>query len=337
MSTDQQQEQDQEKPLPFTMSLKDEECRWAHELKAAVTEDDDLKELSDFEYAQHAIASQGNLEKALLKVSGLQTFREEYNVKDTLEEGLQALEEFQKQQPWFVLDVEYEPQFGHFVCVYDYGVCNPDVAMKMPEDWRTYIVGLYYVFQLLQANIGAIREGLVHIVECEGTCVRHAMPMRFSLWQCLYCLEYFGAMLDDFFSSRESEIDFFFHFLFWKGMSWKNFNVEFSRNNWYHMIEHYPIINKEISWLHTSVIANMYHAFYKSMQREAADVIRVGCQFEAFDGRLDEVFKMPTPEVAEARLMSRYKTFLSARIHNQTVFELPPMTVPEGEEEIVDN
>ena len=167
MSTEQQQEEEQ--PRPFTMSLKGEECRWAHEIKIAVTEDDDLKDLSDFEYAQHAITSQGNLENTLLKVSGLQTFREEYNVQDTLEEGLQALKDFQKQQPWFVLDVEYEPQFGHFVCVYDYGVCDPAAALKMPDDWRIYIVGLYYVFQLLQANIGAIREGLVHIVECEGT------------------------------------------------------------------------------------------------------------------------------------------------------------------------
>lgn len=157
-----------EEPRPFTMNLKDDECRWAHEIKSAVMADDKLKDLSDFEYAQHAIASNGNLESALQKVSGLQTFREEYNVRDTLEEGFQALEDFQKQQPWFVLDVEYEPRFGHFVCVYDYGVMDPDAAMKMPNDWRTYIVGLYYIFQLMQANIGAIREGLVHIVECEG-------------------------------------------------------------------------------------------------------------------------------------------------------------------------
>ena len=110
-------------------------------------------------------------------------------------------------------------------------------------------------------------------------------------------------------------------------MTWKNFNVEFSRNNWHHLIEHYPVINKEVSWLHTSIIGNMYHALYKSMQKEVADVIRVGCQFEAYDGRLDEVFKMPTPVVAEARLMDRYRTFLSARFHNQKVFSLPTTAV----------
>ena len=159
---------EQGEPNLLTTSLTDQECQWALEIKNAVMEDGDLKELTDFEYAQHAIASKGDLEKALLKVGGLQTFREEYKVLDTLEEGLQALRAFQKQQPWFVLDVEYEPEFGHFVCVYDYGVMDPDAAMKMPEDWRTYIVGLYYIFQLLQANLGSIREGLVHIVECEG-------------------------------------------------------------------------------------------------------------------------------------------------------------------------
>ena len=146
-------------------------------------------------------------------------------------------------------------------------------------------------------------------------------------------------MLDEMFAMDvDTQFALFFLLLplyIWQGMNWKNFNVEFSRNNWHHMIEHYPIINKEVSWLHTSVIGNMYHAFYKSMQRDRADVIRVGCQFEAYDGRLDEVFKMPTEEIAEARLMSRYKTFLSERMHNQAVFELPEVTVvPEGEEEI---
>lgn len=264
------------------MTLTSEELEWTLTLKSAVVEDAELKDLSDFEYAQHAITSRGDTNKALIKVVGLQQFREEYNVLDTLEEGMRGLEAFQKQQPWFVLDVEYEPQFGHFVCVYDYGVVNHKAASKMPGDFRIYIVGLYYIFQLLQANIGSIREGLVHIVECEG-------------------------------------------------VTWENFNVDFSRNQWHHMIEFYPIINKEISWLHTSILGNMMHAFFKSLQKEVADVIRVGCQFEAYDGRLDEVFKMPSPEIAEARLMSRYETFLAARLHNQSEYSLPARANPTQE------
>ena len=59
------------------------------------------------------------------------------------------------------------------------------------------------------------------------------------------------------------------------------------------------------------------------MMGRAADVIRVGCQFEAYDGRIDQVFKMPNEQVAEARLFWRYETFLTARLYNQTHFCLP--------------
>ena len=152
---------------PLSMSLTDEECRWALAIKRAVMEDVSLEELSDFEYAQYALVTRGDTEAALYKIQGLQTFRHEYNIHDTLQEGLQLLRELHQQQPWFVLDVEYEPQHGHFVWVYDYAVVDPS-KVRLPEEYRAYLGGLYYVFQLLQANLGSIREGLVHICECEG-------------------------------------------------------------------------------------------------------------------------------------------------------------------------
>ncbi|CAB9505365.1 expressed unknown protein [Seminavis robusta] len=267
----------------YAHKLTDAETRWALEIKQAVeARSDEIKALSDYEYAQYALVSRGDVTDALRRIQGLQEFRDEYKIDDTLEQGMDLLRKFTIQQPWFVLDVEYEAPLGHFVCVYDYGVLDPS-KVDFPEDWRIYLGGLYYIFQILQSNLGAVREGIVHIVECEG-------------------------------------------------MNWRNFCVEFARRNWYHMIEYYPHRNKEVSWLHTSVIANMMHAQYKSMMGQEASIIRVGCQYEGYDGRLDEVFKMPHPTVAEARLLARYETFLITRFHNQQSFQLPA-SIPETDDD----
>ena len=174
---------------PMAMKLTNAECRRALSIKNAALQDPSLRELSDYEYAQYALATPGSdLEAVLYRIQGMQTFREEYKIQDTLEEGMRLCKAFHQQQPWFVLDVEYEPQHGHFVCVYDYGVVNPK-AVRLPEEWRVYLGGLYYIFQLLQANLGSVREGLVHICECEGTkwkrTKRRNGVLCCSFWFCL--------------------------------------------------------------------------------------------------------------------------------------------------------
>ena len=150
---------------------------------------------------------------------------------------------------------------------------NP-AAVDLPTDWRVLLGGLYYCHQLVQCNLMACREGLVHICECEG-------------------------------------------------MSFQNFKMDFLYRIWYHLTAYYPMSYKECSWLHTTIVGNLQHAFYKSVMGSIADIIQVGCHFQAYDGRIDELFKCPNEEMAEQRLLARYESCLRVRYHHQAEFRLP--------------
>ena len=268
-----------------TLKLSSEELRWARELKAATIaaakESDHLKEISDFEYAHYALYTRGDVEQALERIEMMQHFREEYKINDTPEEGMEILLRFtREQQPWFMVSIDYSSTQGHFIYVYDYARLNPGVV-KYPEDWRIFLGGMYYIYQLSQCNFMACREGIVHICECDS-------------------------------------------------MSNNNFNGEFMMQNWHHLMAHYPIVQKECSWLHTPLEGNLQHAFYKRLMGPMANIIRVGCHFDGYDGRIDEMFKTPTEAIAEQRLLTRYLCYLRVRYHHQASYRLPLPDPPTG-------
>ncbi|CAB9514657.1 expressed unknown protein [Seminavis robusta] len=256
------------------MDLSPEELRWTEAVKHSALEDTSLKPLSDYEYAAAALVTQGHVETALCSLQGLQDFREEYNIHETVEEGMTLLRQLHIQQPWFVLDVSLElEESRHFVCVYDYAQLNPS-AVKMPDQWRVFLGGLYYLYQMIQSDLQAVREGVVNIGECDG-------------------------------------------------MSWSNFSVDMVRTLWHHLMEFYPLKTKEVSWLHASVIGNLQHSLYKSIMGDRAANIRIGVTFEGYEGRLDNIFKVPTEEQALQRLMDRYQLYLTNRYHHQRCYRLP--------------
>ena len=71
------------------------------------------------EYAHQALYVLDDVEDALQRLQALQYFREEYNINDTPEEGVEIFSRFLEKHPGFVLSIDYEPMFGHFVIVYD--------------------------------------------------------------------------------------------------------------------------------------------------------------------------------------------------------------------------
>lgn len=149
------------------MDMNEQEIRWAVDIRHAVEDSHELQNRPDLEYAHHALVSRGNLNLALARIQGMQYFRDEYKIHDTPEEGLQLLRQFFEKHPGFVLSVDYDRNHGHFVIVYDYAKRKPK-AIDFPKDWRIHLGGFFYLFQAMQYNIVSMREGLVHICECEG-------------------------------------------------------------------------------------------------------------------------------------------------------------------------
>ncbi|CAB9515236.1 expressed unknown protein [Seminavis robusta] len=261
-------------------ALSYDEIEWAHAIKQAVEEDEDLQELTDFEYAHYAIFTHGDTDNAVDRIRNMQEFRAEYKISNTAEEGIDLLQEMMtKQQPWLVLDMDYSTEREHFTLVLDYSRLQPS-KVKTPEDWRIMVGGQYYLHQIIHATIPSIQKGMVRICDVEG-------------------------------------------------FEWKNFSVDFICTCYHHLFKHYPIKHQELTWMHSSSIANLLHSLFKSMDRDFATSIRLGCQIDCCNGKLETIFLTPTPEVAEARLLKKCCTFMAARYYNQNVFRLPERDATE--------
>jgi hypothetical protein len=141
-----------------------DELEWAVNIKAAIESNPDIRNVSDMEYIHHALIAKNDVAEAVRRIQGLQYFREEYRIKDTIEEGTELIRAFLKQQDGFVLTVDVDLEKGHFVWVYDNAKIRPD-RVDFPEDWRVYLGGIYYMFQAMHSNIQACRQGVVHICE----------------------------------------------------------------------------------------------------------------------------------------------------------------------------
>lgn len=77
--------------------------------------------------------------------------------------------------------------------------------------------------------------------------------------------------------------------------------------------------------MNSSVIGNLMHSMLKKLRVDhiATSPIEIGCQFEELHGRLEDMFKVPTPEEALVRLMSKCAQCLKARYANRESFHLP--------------
>ena len=148
--------------------ISEQECEWACALKEAVEEADDIRNVPDFDYVQHGMVAKDDVEAGMDRIRRLQYFREEYKIHDDIDEAMELIALFLKQQPGFILTIDLDPEKGHFVFVYDTAKLCPNFG-NMPEDWRIHLGAWYYLFQAMSSNAHACRQGVVHIGECEGT------------------------------------------------------------------------------------------------------------------------------------------------------------------------
>lgn len=267
------EEEEEEEPSLLPMELTNEELEWALALKREVMEDETLEERPDFEYAQVTLVCMDDLDSAKYRLKALQDFREEYEISDTAVEGMELVVQFMQQQPWFVLDVHVDER--HSVLAQDFSVLDPS-KVRSPAEWRIFLGGFYYFYQILQPNLFSIREGILCVGEMHG-------------------------------------------------IGWKNFDVNFMQRHFDHLLEYYPMIIKESRLIHSSAIGNILQSMLKKLRTGVRNSpIEIGCQLDELQGgRLEDIFKIPTEEAAQTRLIQKCAEYLTTRYNNRESYRLP--------------
>jgi len=104
-----------------------------------------------------------------------------------------------------------------------------------------------------------------------------------------------------------------------------------------HLFSAYPLRHKEISWLRTPMAGNILISFLKAFMSESLrSKFRLGCSFEGYDGRLDEIFNVPNRQAAEARIMRNLHQFFIMRYTNQELYHLPNSLLGRGGQDQAD-
>ena len=130
---------------------------------------DTIGRLTDYDYAQCAITI-GSLDTEVIvdRLYKLQSFRKEYKIYDTVEEGMGLIYKLMQLFPGYILSVDFAPRYGSYIFVFDFAAFFPE-RLQTREHMRIYMGGLYYIFKCLSTNLKAVRSGVVFIAECEGT------------------------------------------------------------------------------------------------------------------------------------------------------------------------
>ena len=165
-----------------TMMLLTEEIVRARAIRAAANEHN-LKALSDFEYVQYAICTPDeSIEKVVERMTMMQAFREEYKIQDTVEEGVQVINQLTLDQPGMFLSIEQLAASQNYAVVLDAAAFLP-ARIQTPEQYRTFLAAFYYCFQLKNCQFQAMRNGASSLVECMGTTTENLDPTFLERFQ----------------------------------------------------------------------------------------------------------------------------------------------------------
>lgn len=165
--------------------LDDFELEWAWEIKDAIRDHEDLKDITDYEVAQLAIVTLGqeDISSVLERVFTLQCLKDEYNLNETPEEAVELMRGLTcVQQPGHILAFDLAPNGKSYIGVFDFAKNKPS-AVDLPKDWRIYMGAYFYLLSAACANLACVREGFVSIVECDGMSYKtfsHKMQQRWS-------------------------------------------------------------------------------------------------------------------------------------------------------------
>lgn len=164
---------------PIRMKLTREEHENALAIKERVEELQDLDDLPDFVYAQLAIICKDNVEDAIQRCYGMQGFRQEYKILNTVEQGHYALTQYFKTFPLDILSFSFNQDEGSYVFVHDCTKFDPKLLTSptMEEDW---FKNMYYSHILFFPDFESVRRGITCLVECEGMTMRRDVLKYFK-------------------------------------------------------------------------------------------------------------------------------------------------------------
>jgi len=110
-----------------------------------------------------------------------------------------------------------------------------------------------------------------------------------------------------------------------QGMSQQSFNTKMVQRVAQEVGMHYPKLQKESLWLNTPLVANVMYAFVKPWMKSRWDNVKLGCKLEWFDGRIDALINVPTPQLAQERLLINVHAALVERYHHVQHYVLPSL------------
>lgn len=164
----------------LTMAVTVAEINRAWEIKVAAHSRGDLRPLSDFAYVQYAICTPNEpMEVVLQRMAMMQAFREEFEIKDTIEDAMETLYQHTIDNDGFLIAFEYLRSSQNFLSVEVWAKLFPERVSRTPQTYRTWIAAMYYKFQAFSCQFRAIRTGPSQIGECLGTSMAANCQLEF--------------------------------------------------------------------------------------------------------------------------------------------------------------
>lgn len=140
------------------------ERAWALAIRKAARAADDISDLSDFEYLQHAILARDNIPSALSRIRRMQALRKRYHVDNV--DATEALR-FLNLTMHGIHCSTGTTSSGHRVTVMDYSKLEPS-KLVTEQDWRLFICGTLYYFDAVHCDLDAVRHGLIYAAKCRS-------------------------------------------------------------------------------------------------------------------------------------------------------------------------
>ena len=192
METEQQEQQQQQQyhkhDDPMRMEFQTPEERdLARKIRTALQSTPEIDNLSDYYCAQLAIATTANaadqgmahdsdeheemgiIRGAVHTAQHLQDLKEQYDIRDTQEDGHRSIRDLLKLVgPSVFLAFSFHSIGGNYCVIYDISQVKQERLKSQRDATEIFIRGMFYMCHALACDLEAVRRGGILICECEG-------------------------------------------------------------------------------------------------------------------------------------------------------------------------